>query len=99
MDVDDGPGTDLRTVLEVFFVGGSSTVSGLFPAGTGNEDGRPSSFNDSGQLTFGALFTDGTSGVFVSNLVAVPEPSATVLLALGALGVLGLGRGRRARRK
>jgi hypothetical protein len=41
-------------------------------------------FNNKGQLTFGAIFTDGTSGVFVSNLVAIPEPTslsiATVVL-------------------
>jgi hypothetical protein len=45
----------------------------------------PSSFNDVGQLGFHATFTDGTSGVFVSNLVAsVPEP-ASGLLCIGAM--------------
>lgn len=29
-----------------------------------------------------ASFTDGTSGMFVSNRVAIPEPSALLLLVL-----------------
>ena len=70
LDVDDGPGVDLRTIRALIFSGG-----------TGNEDGRRSGFNDLGQLAFRARFTDGTEGIFVSNLVAVPEPSA-ILLAL-----------------
>ncbi len=36
-----------------------------------------------GQLAFSASFTDGSSGVFVSNRVAVPEPSALALAAAG----------------
>ncbi len=47
---------DIRTVSSLVFAGGS-----------GNEDGFASSFNDSGQLAFRASFTDGTSGVFVSD--------------------------------
>ncbi len=42
-----------------------------FFANTGNEDGHRSGFNDLGQLGFLAHFTDGSSGVFVSDLVAV----------------------------
>jgi len=33
-------------------------------------------FNDLGQVAFAATFTDGSSGVFVSDLAAVPEPSS-----------------------
>jgi len=40
-------------------------------------------FNDRGQLAFWASFTDGSDGIFVSNLVAVPEPSALLLLTVG----------------
>lgn len=43
-------------------------------ANTGNEDGRRSSFNDRGQITFMLTFTDGSRGVFVSDQVVVPEP-------------------------
>ena len=35
-------------------------------------------FNDRGQVAFYARFTDGTSGVFVSGAVAIPEPSAVL---------------------
>jgi len=33
-----------------------------------------------GYISFAAYFTDGTKGVFVSSAVAIPEPSAAVLL-------------------
>lgn len=84
LDVDDGPGVDLRTVegLETIF-------------GTGNEDGRASAFNDRGQLAFRARFTDGTQGIFVSNLVAVPEPSGLQLTTFGCLVVPFITRQRR----
>ena len=36
----------------------------------GDDDGRPRSLNDLGQIVFQAGFTDGTSGVFLSNAVA-----------------------------
>jgi hypothetical protein len=46
-------------------------VSGLsFAFGTGNSDGRPSGFNNVGQLAFWASFTDGSQGVLVSDAVA-----------------------------
>jgi len=74
LDVDDGLGIDFRTINGLSFVG--------------NGDGRPSSFNNLGQLAFLATFTDGTSGIFVSNLVAIPEPSTLLLGALATMGVL-----------
>lgn len=54
---------------------------------SGNEDGRASSFNDRGEIVFAARFTDGSSGVFVSDRVAIPEPT-TAALAMLALTVL-----------
>jgi hypothetical protein len=65
------------------------TIGGIeiAPDRTGNGDGRPSYFNNRGQLAFAARFTDGTAGIFVSNRVAIPEPSA---LLLGAITLLGL---------
>jgi hypothetical protein len=66
---------DSRTIDYLAFVGGS-----------GNEDGRPSGFNDFGQLAFVAQFTDGSSGIFVSNLVAVPEPATPLLACFAWLG-------------
>ncbi|MEM8946430.1 MAG: choice-of-anchor tandem repeat NxxGxxAF-containing protein [Planctomycetota bacterium] len=67
---------DYRTIRNLGFIGN-----------TGNEDGRPSGFNDYGQLSFWANFTDGTEGIFVSNLVAIPEPSS---LLLGTIAVISL---------
>jgi hypothetical protein len=49
-------------------------------------------FNNKGQLTFGAIFTDGTSGVFVSNLVAIPEPTS---MSFAAMALLSLATRRR----
>lgn len=84
IDVDDGPGLDLRTIADVHFVGG---------AGIGS--GRGSGFNDLGQIAFSARFTDGTYGVFVSNAATVPELSP-ITLAGGMFTIFFsiMGRGR-----
>lgn len=50
---------------------------------SGNASGGPTQLNDSGLVSIAATFTDGTSGVFVSNALAVPEPSTLLLAALG----------------
>ena len=71
---------DFRTISGLNLVNGFSLDSG-----TGNSDGRPSGFNNLGQLAFQASFTDGSSGIFVSNLVAVPEPDAAASM-LGSSG-------------
>jgi len=42
-------------------------------AGSGGSDGRHTALNHHGELAFSAIFTDGSSGVFVAT---VPEPSA-----------------------
>ena len=47
------------------------TISNLtMLAKHGDDDGRPRSMNDLGQIAFSASFTDGTSGIFLSNAVA-----------------------------
>jgi hypothetical protein len=72
---------DFRTVSGlIFFDTANQYVSG-------NSDGRPSAFNNRGQVAFAARFTDGTSGIFVSNAVAIPEPNT---LLLGAIAFAGL---------
>jgi hypothetical protein len=43
-----------------------------------NGDGSPYEFNRRGQFAFVAYFTDGTSGIFISNVAAVPEPGVAV---------------------
>ena len=73
------------------------TIASLgFRPYSNNDSGRPSGFNDLGQLAFLAQFTDGTSGVFVSSLAAVPEPPALVLCS-AVLGVVLLRRTRASR--
>jgi hypothetical protein len=62
---------DFRTIDNAYFQPG-----GIF---WGNSDG----FNNLGQLAFSAHFTDGSDGIFVSNHVAVPEPSAIALVVVG----------------
>ncbi|MEO0530525.1 MAG: choice-of-anchor tandem repeat NxxGxxAF-containing protein [Planctomycetota bacterium] len=78
LDVSDDPMLpDLRVVQ---FVG--------FNAGGGSRQGSATGFNDTGQVAFFARFTDGTSGVFVSNAVAIPEPTTlTVALLAATVGV------------
>jgi hypothetical protein len=73
---------DLRTIINLRFLFEDYTFS------TGNADGRPSAFNNRGQLAFAAEFTDGTSGIFVSNRVAVPEPSCVLLVSIGGASLL-----------
>jgi len=58
-----------------------NATDGGYP--TGNSDGRPSAFNNLGQLAFAARFTDGSSGIFVSNAVAVPEPPSFSAILVG----------------
>ncbi|WP_425399282.1 DUF7453 family protein [Aeoliella sp.] len=68
MNVSDDPFVqDLRTVTRL-----------VMTEQSGNADGRRSGFNDLGQLAFYAEFTDGSSGFFVANAVAVAEPSSIV---------------------
>jgi hypothetical protein len=70
LDVDDGPGIDMRTVQDIL-------LGGDF-------------LNDRGQVAFHARFTDGSRGIFISNVVAVPEPSSVGLIAICLLAKLGL---------
>jgi len=59
IDLDFGPGTNLKTIQDLSFLGG--------PGGT---PGKANVLNDKGQLVYIAQFTDYTYGVFVSNAVA-----------------------------
>ncbi len=71
IDVDSGPGLDLRTIASIGF---STSRSG--------------SFTDSGFITYTLAFTDDTSGVFVANISAVPEPSTFLLCGTVVAGAL-----------
>lgn len=75
-------------LLEVA-AGDSRVVSHLqFAGGSGGGDGRRIGLNRAGQVAFRAVFADGSSGAFVSNLVAVPEPTALGLAALSSFAFL-----------
>jgi len=43
------------------------------------ERGQGSGINDRGEIAFAVRFSDGSSGAFVSSLVAIPEPSTVIL--------------------
>lgn len=81
VDVSDDPmNPDLRTIDRVNF-----NAPGLFEVrgGPPNERFGPGpAFNDRGQLTFRAEFTDGSSAILVSNRVAVPVPGSFVLMVI-----------------
>ena len=62
----------------------------LFASGVGDDEGRARGLNDQGQIAFHARFTDGSGGVFVSNVVAIPEPSASDLTVCALLVVIGI---------
>jgi hypothetical protein len=74
---------DFRTISEVSLIGSS-----------GNGNGRRSGFNDLGQIAFRALFMDGSQGLFVIDVVSIPEPNTVLLLVAVAL-YLGGARRRR----
>jgi hypothetical protein len=52
-----------------------------------NGDNSSYLFNGRGQFAFLANFTDGTQGIFVSDVATVPEPSAVALLASAAIAL------------
>lgn len=55
-----------------------------FTSESGGEDGKPRGLNDSGLIALRATFTDGTSGIFVSNVLAIPEPRSLMLTIMAA---------------
>jgi hypothetical protein len=81
LDVDDGPGVDLRTVKSL----ASSYIQGVVQYVQ-----HGPKINDLGQVQFHAIFTDGSQGIFVSNLIAVPELSSIGLAVIGLLTIPGL---------
>jgi hypothetical protein len=76
IDVDPSAGVDNRTITSIGFLGGS-----------GGQDGHGPYLNDAGLLVYQLSFTDGSSGIFTSQIVAVPEPAALLQLAVIALAL------------
>ena len=71
-------GSELEVAPNVFrFVTGLDLLGAAAKIGSG--------FNDLGQIAFIANFSDGSSGIFVSNRVAVPEPDSSLLVIVLAL--------------
>jgi hypothetical protein len=66
---------DVRTVKSFDYV--DSSFDNL------NGDGSSLAFNGRGQFAFHADFTDGSSGIFVSDVATIPEPGCLALLTLG----------------
>lgn len=64
--------TDLKTILFVSHVSGSSTG--------GINDGMASSFNNNGELIFWVRFTDGTEGIYKAQFGIVPEPHGLIMV-------------------
>jgi len=66
--------------------GDTRTVDGVFVPSfffTGNEDGRSSFFNETGELAALLSFDDNTEAIVVFQTVAVPEPGSSMILLLG----------------
>lgn len=81
--------------IDVNGMGDLRTVSQIdVRLGSGGEDGRGSALDDFGRVVFSARFTDGSAGVFVTQ---IPGPSAAGAFAL-ALSAGVVRRGRRSAR-
>ncbi len=80
-------GSEFRTVAD------STSSIGLL-VNSGGQDGKGDAFSDSGEIAYKLTFTDGSSGIFESNVNAVPEPASLGLFAAGA-GMLLRRRGKR----
>jgi hypothetical protein len=67
-----------------------------FTSKSGGDDGRARGLNDLGQVVFHANFTDGSSGIFVSDALTIPETHSgtLLLLAVVCLGLATRSRGR-----
>ena len=88
INVASGGGVDDRTVSSIGFPGYIMS---------GGQDGIAMSFNDAGLLVYEVGFTDGSSGIFTSQITPVPEP--TFLLPLAGFGGLLAVRVRRVARR
>jgi hypothetical protein len=85
VDVDPSAAQDLRIV--------SFIEVGFYDANRRGID----KFNEHGQILLSLDFTDGSHGLFISNLMAVPEPVGVAYLSALAIAI-GASRVRRARK-
>ncbi len=76
VNVASGGGFDERLVSSISFL-----------AGSGGQDGKGMPFNSSGLLCYELFFSDGSSGIFTSQIAPVPEPTLPLLM-VGLSGLL-----------
>jgi hypothetical protein len=69
VDVDPGPAVDNRGVTGITFLSSSGTLTD-----SGGQDGRISSFNDSGVLVYRLDFGSSGRGIFMSSIPPVSTP-------------------------
>lgn len=67
-----------------------------FAGNTGNDEGLPSGFSDSGYVTFRGTAGAFAEAIYVSSVVAVPEPNSAVLIAI-MIGAIASRRSRSVR--
>ncbi|HEY1603841.1 MAG TPA: choice-of-anchor tandem repeat NxxGxxAF-containing protein [Pirellulales bacterium] len=67
---------DFRTIASVELYHGGETGGG------------PTPIDNQNQVGFSATFTDGSSGIFISNALTAPEPSTLILAAFGGLALV-----------
>lgn len=72
--------------------GDQRTIESLLFGTNAVQSFRGMGFNDLGQLAFLAKFTDGSKGIFVADVGAIPEPASTTLLAAGLVVAWSYGR-------
>ena len=81
-----GPGTEVEVAPGV-----TKMIDVVVRPGVLTDEVTPMYFNDRGQVLFRAVLEDGTEGIFISNKIAVPEPT-TLWLVGSVLGSLILFR-------
>jgi hypothetical protein len=69
VDVNPGPAVDNRVVSAITFLSSSGSVTD-----SGGQDGRVSSFNDSGILVYRLDFTSSGRGIFMSSIAPLSTP-------------------------
>lgn len=88
IDVDPAEASDLRTISELRLVGNLFDSIDTRDHESRGEGGQPYVINNLGQVAFQSVFTDRTRGIFISNLVAVPEPAAALQTSIGGIVAL-----------
>lgn len=84
IDVDPGPGVDLCSVAGINLATNDFLAINTLARGASDQ---VFDLNDRGQVAFGVTFLDGSRGIVVSNLLAVPEPGALAMIVVAMIAV------------